>query len=259
MESNSKLVFAKKAVISVLSLLHDDDIVHLVAYDADVSIIFENAPASSRQHLYSLVDTIETAGSTNMSGGIDVGAALLDKYIHDGFQRRMFVFSDGQANVGLRSRAELTNLVAQHNGNGIITDSFGIGADFDSEIMKGIADAGGSRFYFLASSEMIELLVPKALVCVFGVCASRARLVVRGKNGTVVTRIWGHDNIVVGASLGDLHSENIRSVLCEFTTSGTENKEVEVLTFELHYNQPNDPNGSPTVIKKLFIIDVCGR
>ncbi|CAF4846460.1 unnamed protein product, partial [Rotaria sp. Silwood1] len=36
MESDNKLTFAKKAVISVLNLLHDDDVVHLFAYDADV-------------------------------------------------------------------------------------------------------------------------------------------------------------------------------------------------------------------------------
>jgi Ca-activated chloride channel family protein len=252
MESDNKLTFAKKAVVSLLNLLHDDDIIHLVAYDTDVSIIFENAQASSRQYLYPIIDEIQTAGSTNMSGGINEGARLLDKYPHDGFSRRMFLFSDGQANVGMKTRAELTNLVAQYNSKGIITDSFGIGADFNSEIMKGIADAGGSRFYFLASPEVIEQLVTKALVCVFGVCASRVRLIVRGKNGAVVTKIWGHENLVAGASLGDLHSDNLRSVLCEFTTSGTANTEVETLTYELQYTQPNDPIGAPTIIKNTL-------
>jgi Ca-activated chloride channel family protein len=231
MEANNKLTFAKQAVISVLNLLHDDDIVHLVAYDTDVSIIFENARASTRQYLYSVVNNIVTAGSTNMSGGISVGAGLLDKYVYDGFSRRMFLFSDGQANVGMRTRAELTNLVAGYNNNGIITDSFGIGADFDSEIMKGIADAGGSRFYFLESAQVIEPLVTKALVSVFGIIGSQARLIVRGQNGAIVTKIWGHENIVAGASLGDLHSHNRRSVLCEFTTSGTTNangNEIEI-------------------------------
>jgi Ca-activated chloride channel family protein len=252
MEANNKLTFAKAAVVSALNLLHDDDIVHLVVYDSDVSIIFENARASSRQYLYPIIDKIESAGSTNMSGGLEVAAGLLDKYVYDGFSRRMFLFSDGQANVGMKTRAELTNLVAGYNNKGIITDSFGIGADFDSEIMKGIADAGASRFYFLASSELIELLVSKALVCVFGVCGSRARLIVRGKNGAVVTKIWGHENIVAGASLGDLHSDNLRSVLCEFTTSGTANTEVEILSYELQYIQLNDPNGAPTVIKNTL-------
>ena len=239
-------------MISVLNLVENDDVVHLIAYDSDVSIIFENARASTREHLYSIVDQIETAGSTNMSGGLQAGANLLDKYLYEGFSRRMFLFSDGQANVGMKTCAQLTNLVTGYNSRGIITDSFGIGADFNSEIMKGIADAGGSRFYFLASSDLIELLVTKALVCVFGVCGSRVRLFIRGKNGAVLTKIWGHDNLVAGASLGDLHANNIRSILCEFTTSGTENTELEVLSYELQYNRPDDLEGAPITMKNTL-------
>ncbi|UJR22754.1 hypothetical protein I4U23_025786 [Adineta vaga] len=254
MESDNKLTFAKRAVISVLNLLHDDDIVHLIAYDSDVSIVFENARASTRQHLYGLVDNITTAGSTNMSGGIQVGADLLDKYVYEGFARRLFLFSDGQANVGMKTRAELTNLVANYNNKGIITDSFGIGADFDAEIMKGIADAGGSRFFFLETAQVIEPLVTKALVSVFGVCGSQTRLIVRGKNGSVVTKIWGHDDIVAGANLGDLHSNNLRSVLCEFTIAASgpasaDGQEVESLAYELRYLRPDDTNGEPVSIK----------
>ncbi|CAF2671354.1 unnamed protein product [Rotaria sp. Silwood2] len=255
MEADNKLTFAKQAVISVLNLLHDDDIVHLVAYDTDVSIIFENARASTRQFLHSTVDKVETGGSTNMSGAIEVAAGLLEKYVYNGFSRRMFLFSDGQANVGMKTRAELTNLVAGYNNKGIITDSFGIGADFDTEIMKGIADAGGSRFVFLESAQVIESLVTKVLVSVFGACGSAARLIVRGKNGAVITKIWGHENIVAGASLGELYFGNRRSVLCEFTTSGTAvagENEIETLVYELRYTQPNDPTGEPTVIKNTL-------
>jgi Ca-activated chloride channel family protein len=257
MEADNKLTFAKRAVASVLNLLHDDDIVHLVAYDTDVSIVFENARASTRQYLYPVVEQIKTGGSTNMSGGMETGAGLLDKYVHDGFSRRMFVFSDGQANVGKKTRAELTDIVTGFNNKGIITDSFGIGADFDGEIMKGIADAGGSRFFFLESAQVIEPFVTKALMSVFGVCGSQARLIIRGKNGAVVTKIWGHENIVAGASLGDLHANNLRSVLCEFTTSGTANAngtEVETLTYELRYSRPNDSNGTPTVINNTLFL-----
>lgn len=252
MESDNKLDFAKMAVCSVLNILHDDDIVHLVAYDTDVSIIFENARGSTRQFLRPLVDQIQTAGSTNLSGGIETGAALLEKYPYPGFSRRMFVLSDGQANVGLKTRAELVNLVATYNNKGIITDSFGIGADFDAEIMKGIADTGGAKFFFLESAQVIETLITRALKSVFNVCGSQSRLIVRGKNGAIVTKIWGHENIVAGANLGDLHSDNLRSVLCDFTIAGTANEngnEVESLAYELRYNQPNDLTGEPLVIK----------
>lgn len=251
MEGDNKLTFAKRAISSVLNLLHDDDIVHLIAYDTEVTIIFENARASTRQFLHPLVDQIETNGSTNLSGGIEMGANLLDKYAHPGFSRRMFVFSDGQANVGLKTRAELTGLVAEYNRKGIITDSFGIGADFDAEIMKGIADTGGAKFFFLESAQVIEPLVTRALMSVFKVCGSQARLIIRGKNGAIVTKIWGHENIAAGASLGDLHSDNLRSILCDFTVPAAGNKDdssVETLVYELRYHRPNDITGEAIVI-----------
>lgn len=81
---------------------------------------------------------------------------------------------------------------------------------------------------------------------------ARVRLIVRGKNGAVVTKIWGPENLISGASLADLHTYNLRSVLCEFTTSGTEKTEVETLAYELQYNQPNDPDGAPIVIKNTL-------
>ena len=252
MESNNKLTFAKRAVSSVLNLLHDDDVVHLVVYDTNVSIVFENARAATRQFLHPIVDQIQTGGSTNLSGGIETGAKLLVKYSYPGFSRRMFIFSDGLANVGLKTRAELTNLVAGYNNEGIITDSFGVGADFDAEIMKGIADTGGAKFFFLESAQVIDPLVTRALLSVFKVCGSQSRLVIRGKNGATVTKIWGHEDLVAGASLGDLHSDNLRSVLCEFNVAGTVNEDgndVEALVYELRYQRPNDIAGEPIVIK----------
>ena len=75
------------------------------------------------------------------------------------------------------------------------------------------------------------------------------------KNGATLTKIWGHENIIAGANLGDLHGNNLRSILCEFTTSGTANAdgtEVESLTYELRYGQPNNPTGEPTVIKNVL-------
>lgn len=253
MESDQKLTFAKRAIVSVLHLLHDDDIVHLIAYDTDITIVFENARAAARQALAPRVNDIQTGGSTNISGAIEAAASLLTKYVHEGYSRRMFLFSDGQANVGMQTRPELTHLVGKYNSEGVMTDSFGIGADFDGEIMKGIADAGGSRFFYLESAQVIESFVTKALLGVFGVCGSQTRLILRGQNGAVVTKMWGHADLIAGASLGDLHSNNLRSVLAEFTVAGSVNpdeKPVVVLDYELRYQRPSDLQGEPVVIRQ---------
>ncbi|CAF3033772.1 unnamed protein product [Rotaria socialis] len=256
MASNNKLEFAKTAVISVLNLLHDDDVVHLVTYDDDVWNVFENARASARQALYSAVKGIKTGGQTNLSGGMEMGANLLEKYTYPEYSKRMFVLSDGLANVGLRTKEEIMSVVTLYREKGIITDSFGVGEDFDEAIMKGIAEAGCGQFFFLESAETTVTLMTRALQSVFDVCGTQAQLIIRGCNNAIVTKIWGHENIALGANLGDLHTDNLRVILCDFTVSATlpEGTEVEVLNYQLKYNQPGDAEGEPlTVTGKLSV------
>lgn len=256
MASNNKLEFAKQAVISVLDLLHDDDIVHLVAYDDKVLNIFEDAPASGRQALYSTVREIKTGGSTNLSGGIQNGAELFERYPHPGYSKRMFVLSDGLANIGLQSKGEISRLVKKYNEKGVIIDSFGVGEDFDEGIMKGIAEAGNGQFFFLETAEVIVQLIANALQSVFDVCGTHAQLIIRGINNGIVTKIWGHTNIAQGATLGDLHVDNLRVILCDFTVSASvpDGTELDVLEYQLKYNLPDDIQGeSLTVTGKLPI------
>ncbi|CAF1333312.1 unnamed protein product [Rotaria sordida] len=256
MASNNKLEFAKKAVISVLNLLHDDDVVHLVAYDDNVWNVFENARASARQVLYSVVEGLKTGGQTYLSGAMETGANLFEKYTYPGYSKRMFVLSDGLANVGLRTKEEIMKAVKKYNEKGIIIDSFGIGEDFDAEIMKGIAEAGCGQFFFLESAEVIVTLMTKALQSVFDVCGTQTQLIIRGRNNAIVTKIWGHENIALGAILGDLHVDNLRVVLCDFTVSGTvpEGTEVDILDYQLKYHCPGHIEEEPlTITGKLSV------
>ncbi|CAF4626290.1 unnamed protein product [Rotaria sp. Silwood2] len=250
MSSNNKLEFAKEAVIAVLNLLHDDDVVHLVAYDTKVWTVFENSPVSGREVLYSVVKGITTGGETFLSGGIETGANLLEKYPHPRFSKRMFVLSDGLANVGLKTKEEITKAVAKYSEKGIIIDSFGVGEDFDAAIMKGIAQAGCGQFFFLESAEVIIDLMTKALQSVFDVCGTQTQLMIRGCNNAIVTKIWGHENVACGANLGDLHVDNLRVILCEFTVAGTvsEGTEVEVVNYQLRYNLPGHVDDEPLVV-----------
>ncbi|CAF4316051.1 unnamed protein product, partial [Rotaria sordida] len=148
---------------------------------------------------------------------METGANLFEKYTYPGYSKRMFVLSDGLANVGLRTKEEIMKAVKKYNEKGIIIDSFGIGEDFDAEIMKDIAEAGCGQFFFLESAEVIVTLMTKALR---------------------------------SAILGDLHVDNLRVVLCDFTVSGTvpEGTEVDILDYQLKYHCPGHIEEEPLTI-----------
>eukprot|EP01102_Stenamoeba_stenopodia_P015376 TRINITY_DN522_c0_g1_i1.p1 TRINITY_DN522_c0_g1~~TRINITY_DN522_c0_g1_i1.p1 ORF type:complete len:450 (+),score=104.18 TRINITY_DN522_c0_g1_i1:99-1448(+) len=261
MESKDKLTFAKKAMVSVMNLLQKDDIVHLVTYEDDVDVVFENVSGPMREAMIPKVHAIQTGGCTFLSGGIETGAKVLEKHHKAGYSRRLFLFSDGLANKGVQGKEGINTLVKSlHEKYSIKFDSFGIGDDYDSDIMRGIADNGGSEFYYLEKSEEIETMVLRALENVLSTVGSDARLILRGKNGCVVTKISGQDDkeLSKGAILGDLHSDNVRKVLCHVdvtpssTASATSDGSVEYLTYELiYYTTDLSPHGAKEATESI--------
>jgi len=59
-----------------------------------------------------------------------------------------FLFSDGLANEGITNHDEMNNLVKSIYEKGIKIDTFGIGDDFDSQMMKNIAEYSSGEFFF---------------------------------------------------------------------------------------------------------------
>ncbi|CAF1540590.1 unnamed protein product [Adineta steineri] len=73
------------------------------------------------------------------------------------------------------------------------------------------------------------------------------------------SKIWGHENIAAGANLGDLHFDNHRVILCDFTIYGSnpEGTEIHALDYQLKYNLPDDLESESLVVNgQLSVISV---
>ena len=70
--------------------------------------------------------------------------------------------------------------------------AFGLGDDFDEELMKGIAEQGSGAYFFIEGSSAIPQFTSFALKGLFKLVGSDALLTLRGLNGGVVKKIYGH-------------------------------------------------------------------
>lgn len=179
--------------------------------------------------------------------------SLVEQYDKPGYSKRLFLFSDGCATYGSESAQALGELAAKFAEKSVFTTSFGIGSDFDEAVMKRIAEKGLSEFYYLQSASVIQPLVLKGLEGVMNTCTSKTRLVVRGVNQAVVTKIWGHADLVQGAQLGDLHYNNTRQVLAEISFPGHATGPMEVLSYELVYCLPENMDKELSISGKLSV------
>ena len=63
--------------------------------------------------------------------------------------RVVLLLSDGRANSGITSSDRLSRLALDAFQSGVQTSSFGLGADYDGELMSSIANDGAGGYYYL--------------------------------------------------------------------------------------------------------------
>jgi len=149
---------------------------------------------------------------------------------------RIFLFSDGLANVGLQSHEDIWNLVKKIRQEGSTVSAFGIGSDFDEKLMLGISEHGSGYYFLMNNAENIPKYVEKATDDLLKLIGSESVLKIRGKNGTVLKKIFDHDDLIGGAKLRDLRESNLQQLVAQFDVTPVANAaSAEILTWELSY------------------------
>jgi len=236
--AGDKLENSKAAIKNVIQNLTQSDRLHLIVYDTNVDVIFENGDLSNPDILQRHVDRIEPLNSTNLYAGLAKGAEVLKQHRVTGESRvqRVFLFSDGLVNHGKKSPEEIKTLVRDIRADGISISSFGIGSDFDEELMKTISEWGSGDYFFIENAQFIPQYVAKGLRGLLALIGTDPVLKIRGANGAILKKIFAHeDGVIKGVHLGDLKQNNLRQIVCEIETSPTDGDGNDLVTWSLTY------------------------
>ncbi|MCC7178208.1 MAG: VWA domain-containing protein [Acidobacteria bacterium] len=234
-----KIELAREAVGYAIRLLKEDDRLGLVVYDHVVDTLLECVPATKAAKAQALgaLAAIDARGQTNLAEGWLTGARSLGgppatiagtgPAAGDRLSR-VLLLTDGLANQGMTDHDELRQAAARLRAEGVQTSTFGLGADFDEELLSSIASEGGGHFYFieqpqqipdLLASELGEVLEVAARDVVFEVCGG-AGVSVAVLNPLPVAPIGQ----VTRVRLGDLVAEQdvtlLLAVTCEARAEG---------------------------------------
>lgn len=128
-----------QAIREIIGSLSDQDVLHLVSYSSQASIVFQNGRRAEADRLLTLTEALSATGGTNMSGGLELAFKILAGKTSS---RRIFLFSDGEANEGVQSAIELEQVVRFVHANGVNVTSFGVGDRYAEQTMRAIATAG---------------------------------------------------------------------------------------------------------------------
>jgi glucose-6-phosphate isomerase len=136
-----KLSAAKEAAIASAAALDPEDLVALVAFDAEPHWIVEPSPAGGREAIRERVSRLAAEGETDVHRALESVEKKISPLRVP--VRHVIVLSDG-----ITPAADFRDLVERMARVGITVSSVGLGNDFDGTLMANIASWGGGRFYF---------------------------------------------------------------------------------------------------------------
>jgi len=196
-----KIAGAREGAIAALGRLGPADIVSVVAYDDVVQVLVPATRASERGFIESGIRNLQAGGSTALFAGVVKCASELRKFVDRNRVSRIILLSDGVANVGPSSPAELGSLGAQLMEEGISVATVGLGTGYNEDLMNELAMRSDGGHVFVERAEDLGRFLDDQLAAVTEVVARDVDVRIRCAPGVKPLRVLGRPADIVGSTV----------------------------------------------------------
>lgn len=154
--SGQPLEAAKSAAQTAVTMLMPGDWVSVVVFDDQVNVVQRLVRVDrDRSAITRAIAQIHSGGSTNLFGGWAEGLSQVMACPKHGVLSRVIMLSDGMTNHGVRDLSQIAQDVGTAAGHGVTTTSMGLGRQYDEDLLRAVADAGGGNYVFLSDHEVV--------------------------------------------------------------------------------------------------------
>lgn len=261
-----KLAALKDATKRVIDMLTPQDIVSIVIFDDAVQTLLPATPAADKNQLKALIDTIEEAGGTAMSGGMHAGQAELAKHASADRLSSMLLLTDGQT---WGDEDDCRQIAAALGPAGVKVTALGLGAEWNEKLLDDIAEATGGVSDYIADADKIAGFFQQAVRAAKGTLAREARLLLRLARDAApraVHRVTptianlGYQPIgqnEVAVRIGDLAAGAIASVVIDMLIQPRAAGQFRIAQAELHFTPIGQENEQ--IIKQDVLLDISSE
>ena len=191
MRSQNKIEHAKQGAIDMLSYLDEDDIVSVVIFADYAQIVVQAGPLTDKAGVVRTIQSIRADGSTALYSGISLGAREVARHASSDYLNRIVLLSDGLANVGPQSNAEIFRLAENFMGDGVHCSAIGVGLDFNEQLLSGLAENSGGNYYYARNGDDLPGIFEREVSRSTTVIAKDIRIKVYAANGSRLAGVIG--------------------------------------------------------------------
>lgn len=181
-----KIEYARRAAIEAVGQLGPEDRVSVVAFDDHVEVVTPSTHVRDRAEIARAIERIDLRGSTALHGGWLEGGVQVAAYLRPDTLNRVLVFTDGQANVGETNQDTIATQVCGLQERGVSTSAYGIGRDFNEDLLVAMAQAGDGNFEFISHPSQLPSLLNAELQGLKATFGRRASLGLKPQGGVTV-------------------------------------------------------------------------
>lgn len=223
-----RLKGALEAITALVSRLGPNDSFGLITFDdtASVHVPVMTMSAHDIEYVRHALTCVEAGGSTDLSAGYLLGIREA-KRAAAASGATVLLVSDGHANAGITSAAELAPMAAEAALHGVSTTTIGIGLGYDENLLVALSQAGRGGHRFAETVDEATAAIATELDGLLDKSVLNPHLRITPRDPEVVSGIhvintlqgWFEGSTLV-LPIGDLYSGEQRKVLVRFDVAG---------------------------------------
>jgi Ca-activated chloride channel family protein len=161
MSADNKLPLVKDSMHLLVDRLTESDRVAIVVYASNTHLELPSTSGDQKWKLHQAIDHLHAGGSTNGASGIQLAYETAQKNFIKGGVNRIILATDGDFNVGITNRGDLTRLIEEKADSGIYLSALGFGmGNYKDATLEMLADKGrGNYAYIDTTNEAKKVLV----------------------------------------------------------------------------------------------------
>ncbi len=191
--SGEPLSLVRDSLRQIVSQMKSNDRISIILYgDRSHVHLSPTTLAGNREAVLSAIAAIESAGSTNMEEGLQVGydTAFADAPAFKG-NTRMMLFTDEQPNVGRTDAASFMGMAEAASKRGIGLTTIGVGVQFNGSLANKVSSVRGGNLFFIANKQEVASVFHKQLDMMVSEVAHDVKMTLAPVDGYKISGIFG--------------------------------------------------------------------
>ena len=254
MDMPNRLPLLKSSFRGLVNNLRPIDSVSIVVYGGLVAVLLNSTSGAEKEKIFNVIDSLEPGGNTPGESGIKLAYNVARNHFIRKGNNRVVLATDGDFNVGLKSEADLEELIKEQSKWGIYLTCRGVGmGNYKDSKIQVLAQKGNGNFAYLDGYAEAEKVLMQEFMQTFYTVADDAYLNVQFNPEYVKEyRLIGFENkmgaikdsmaAIEGGAIGSAYSMLVAFEIVPVNSSTIKESPIQPAKFSLRYKLPRLKN-----------------